>query len=124
MACRSFPLPTIRHHHFDGAADAQVLLSFAQFERELAGERIRDKFAASRRKGMWMGGANATMLSGWWSRCCAGSCPGPSCRCEPAWFVLMRSRMDSAGLRWTEMMRMGMFVIRGRFPRFSKASAT
>src|SRR5262249_4323391 len=33
-----------------------VLLSFAQFEREIAGERIRDKFAASRRKGMWMGG--------------------------------------------------------------------
>src|SRR6266571_5835787 len=33
-----------------------VLLSFAQFEREVAGERIRDKFAASRRKGMWMGG--------------------------------------------------------------------
>jgi site-specific DNA recombinase len=32
------------------------LLSFAQFERELAAERIRDKFAASRRKGMWMGG--------------------------------------------------------------------
>src|SRR5262249_26567990 len=31
-------------------------LSFAQFERELAGERIRDKFAASRAKGMWMGG--------------------------------------------------------------------
>jgi DNA invertase Pin-like site-specific DNA recombinase len=28
----------------------------AQFEREVAGERIRDKFAASRRKGMWMGG--------------------------------------------------------------------
>ena len=33
-----------------------VLLSFAQFEWEVAGERIRDKFAASRRKGMWMGG--------------------------------------------------------------------
>jgi site-specific DNA recombinase len=32
------------------------LLSFAQFERELAGERIRDKFAASRRKGIFMGG--------------------------------------------------------------------
>jgi site-specific DNA recombinase len=31
-------------------------LSFAQFERELTGERIRDKFAASRRKGIWMGG--------------------------------------------------------------------
>jgi hypothetical protein len=33
-----------------------ILLSFAQFERELAGERIRDKFAASRRKGIFMGG--------------------------------------------------------------------
>jgi hypothetical protein len=33
-----------------------VLLSFAQFERELAGERIRDKIAASKKKGMWMGG--------------------------------------------------------------------
>src|SRR6185437_16041219 len=33
-----------------------VLLSFAQFEREVIGERIRDKFAASRRKGIWMGG--------------------------------------------------------------------
>ena len=33
-----------------------LLLSFAQFEREIAGERIRDKIAASKRKGMWMGG--------------------------------------------------------------------
>src|ERR671917_479894 len=33
-----------------------MLLSFAQFEREVAGERIRDKIAASKRKGMWMGG--------------------------------------------------------------------
>lgn len=33
-----------------------VLLSFAQFEREIAGERIRDKIAASKRKGLWMGG--------------------------------------------------------------------
>jgi hypothetical protein len=33
-----------------------VLLSFAQFEREVAGERIRDKIAASKKKGMWMGG--------------------------------------------------------------------
>lgn len=33
-----------------------ILLSFAQFERELTGERIRDKFAASKKKGMWMGG--------------------------------------------------------------------
>jgi DNA invertase Pin-like site-specific DNA recombinase len=33
-----------------------VLLSFAQFEREVTGERIRDKFAASKRKGLWMGG--------------------------------------------------------------------
>src|SRR5205085_379452 len=32
------------------------LLSFAQFEREVTGERIRDKIAASKKKGMWMGG--------------------------------------------------------------------
>jgi DNA invertase Pin-like site-specific DNA recombinase len=33
-----------------------ILLSFAQFEREVTGERIRDKIAASKRKGLWMGG--------------------------------------------------------------------
>jgi DNA invertase Pin-like site-specific DNA recombinase len=32
-----------------------ILLSFAQFERELIGERIRDKIAASRKRGMWDG---------------------------------------------------------------------
>ena len=39
-----------------GRLTLNVLLSFAQFEREVIGERIRDKFAASRRKGIWMGG--------------------------------------------------------------------
>jgi hypothetical protein len=39
-----------------GRLHLNMLLSFAQYERELTGERIRDKFAASRRKGMWMGG--------------------------------------------------------------------
>jgi hypothetical protein len=39
-----------------GRLTLNMLLSFAQFEREVTGERIRDKFAASRRKGMWMGG--------------------------------------------------------------------
>lgn len=39
-----------------GRLTLNILLSFAQFEREVTGERIRDKFAASRRKGMWMGG--------------------------------------------------------------------
>jgi len=39
-----------------GRLTLNMLLSFAQFEREVIGERIRDKFAASRRKGMWMGG--------------------------------------------------------------------
>ena len=40
-----------------GRLTLNILLSFAQFEREVTGERIRDKFAASRKKGMWMGGA-------------------------------------------------------------------
>ncbi|WP_137128301.1 recombinase family protein [Roseomonas sp. HF4] len=40
-----------------GRLTLNMLLSFAQFEREVAGERIRDKIAASKRKGMWMGGS-------------------------------------------------------------------
>jgi site-specific DNA recombinase len=39
-----------------GRLTLNVLLSFAQFEREVIGERIRDKIAASKKKGMWMGG--------------------------------------------------------------------
>jgi len=41
---------------FFGLRTVNVLLSFAQFERELSGERIRDKIAASKKRGMWMGG--------------------------------------------------------------------
>jgi site-specific DNA recombinase len=40
-----------------GRLTLNMLLSFAQFEREITGERIRDKVAASKRKGLWMGGA-------------------------------------------------------------------
>ena len=40
-----------------GRLTLNILLSFAQFEREVIGERIRDKFAASRKRGMWMGGS-------------------------------------------------------------------
>jgi site-specific DNA recombinase len=39
-----------------GRLTLNVLLSFAQFEREVTGERIRDRIAASKKKGMWMGG--------------------------------------------------------------------
>src|SRR5260370_20214896 len=39
-----------------GRLTLNILLSFAQFEREVTGERIRDKIAASKTKGMWMGG--------------------------------------------------------------------
>ncbi len=39
-----------------GRLTLNILLSFAQFERELGGERVRDKIAASRAKGIWMGG--------------------------------------------------------------------
>ena len=45
-----------------GRLTLNVLLSFAQFEREVAGERIRDKIAASKKKGMWMGGLPAARL--------------------------------------------------------------
>jgi site-specific DNA recombinase len=43
-----------------GRLTLNILLSFAQFERELASERIKDKFSASRKRGMWMGGWVAT----------------------------------------------------------------
>jgi len=39
-----------------GRLTLNMLLSFAQFEREVTGERIRDKIAASKKRGMWMGG--------------------------------------------------------------------
>src|SRR6201997_5122961 len=39
-----------------GRLTLNVLLSFAQFERELIGERVRDKIAASKRMGIWVGG--------------------------------------------------------------------
>ncbi|KFB75757.1 MAG: hypothetical protein AW06_003138 [Candidatus Accumulibacter cognatus] len=39
-----------------GRLTLNILLSLAQFERELGGERVRDKIAASRAKGIWMGG--------------------------------------------------------------------
>ena len=47
-----------------GRLTLNVLLSFAQFEREVTGERIRDKIAASKKKGMWMGGVVPPGLSG------------------------------------------------------------
>jgi DNA invertase Pin-like site-specific DNA recombinase len=42
-----------------GRLTLNILLSFAQFERELSGERVRDKIAASRKRGIWMGGMPA-----------------------------------------------------------------
>jgi DNA invertase Pin-like site-specific DNA recombinase len=45
-----------------GRLTLNVLLSFAQFEREVTGERIRDKIAASKQKGMWMGWQPAARL--------------------------------------------------------------
>ena len=49
-----------------GRLTLNVLLSFAQFEREVTGERIRDKIAASKRKGIWMGGTATTSTSTVW----------------------------------------------------------
>ena len=47
----------INSRHVDGPPDAQrAAVSFAQFEREIIGERTRDKIAAARRKGKWAGG--------------------------------------------------------------------
>ena len=47
-----------------GRLTLNILLSFTQFEREVIGERIRDKFAANRKRGMWLGGGRAARLPG------------------------------------------------------------
>jgi DNA invertase Pin-like site-specific DNA recombinase len=53
-----------------GRLTLNILLSFAQFEREVIGERIRDKVAASRARGIWMGGfvplATTPAIASWW----------------------------------------------------------
>jgi len=46
-----------------GRLTLNVLLSFAQFEREVTSERIRDKIAASKRKGLWVGGPSPSAMS-------------------------------------------------------------
>jgi site-specific DNA recombinase len=65
LGCPSKEFPVIRQRYakprrrkiiLKARLTLNVLLSFAQFERELTGERIRDKVAASKKKDMWMGG--------------------------------------------------------------------
>ena len=56
-----------------GRLTLNVLLSFAQFEREVIGERVRDKIAASKRKGIWVGVRSRSAMRrwtrrSWWSR--------------------------------------------------------
>ena len=46
-----------------GRLTLNVLLSFAQFEREVTAERIRDKIAASKKKGIWMGGSSRSAIA-------------------------------------------------------------
>ena len=55
--------PAVQHDDVHGPAHLNVLLSFAQFEREVTSERIRDKIAASKRKGLWVGGSLPLAMS-------------------------------------------------------------
>ena len=88
-----------------------VLLSFAQFERELTGERIRDKFAASKRRGMWMGGPSRSATT---SRiACSSSTrpkPRPSARSSTStssWAMFGWSRRNCAGSGCDQELRLG-----------------
>jgi site-specific DNA recombinase len=56
-----------------GRLTLNVLLSFAQFEREVIGERVRDKIAASKRRGIWVGGTGPAWLSGHGQEACRGA---------------------------------------------------
>lgn len=76
-----------------GRLTLNILLSFAQFEREVIGERIRDKVAASKARGMWMGArcrsGTTSPAASWWRTgprphgC--GVCSSSSSRPAPAW---------------------------------------
>ena len=88
-----------------GRLTLNVLLSFAQFEREVTGERIRDKIAASKKKGMWMGrGALFHMLR---NRLYLGQIihksqayPGAhDAIIEPKLFETVQARLDRAARR-------------------------
>ena len=54
-----------------GRLTLNILLSFAQFEREVIGERIRDKVAASRKRGMWMGSVLRDIMAPRQTEACA-----------------------------------------------------
>jgi site-specific DNA recombinase len=74
-----------------GRLTLNILLSFAQFEREVIGERIRDKFAASRRRGIWMGdGHRSAMTSRTGSFSLTSRKPNSSDRSSPASRVVPR----------------------------------
>lgn len=60
-----------------GRLTLNVLLSFAQFEREVTGERIRDKFAVSKMKGLWSGGIVPLAMRSSGPQASRGSRPGP-----------------------------------------------
>jgi site-specific DNA recombinase len=80
-----------------GRLTLNVLLSFAQFEREVTGERIRDKIAASKHKGMWMGGVVCSRLRR--ARTPTGGKPRRS-RHRAAYFpALSRTRLRSVHFR-------------------------
>ena len=91
-----------------GRLTLNVLLSFAQFEREVIGERIRDKIAASKKKGMWMGGV-----------------PPLGYRAQDRKLVIDRQRGGNRALHFSPLCRTRLGpVVEGRAgsPRASRAS--
>jgi DNA invertase Pin-like site-specific DNA recombinase len=78
-----------------GRLTLNVLLSFAQFEREVTGERIRDKIAASKQRGMWMGGN--VPLGYELVRPQARNQPAGSRHGSPPLYSLSRTRLRAAG---------------------------
>ncbi len=74
-----------------GRLTLNVLLSFAQFERAVIGERVRDKIASSKRKGVWVGGPVCTAKINESAECLAGAggfeppYGGIKIRCLTAW---------------------------------------
>jgi DNA invertase Pin-like site-specific DNA recombinase len=95
-----------------GRLTLNVLLSFAQFEREVTGERIRDKIAASKKKGMWMGG-NVPLGYDANERTLASTLPRPR-RCAASLLFIMSSAACAGSRRRSTVSGFGRNAARRR----------
>ena len=100
-----------------GRLTLNVLLSFAQFEREVTSERIRDKIAASKRKGLWVGGPAPWLFDEGKQNCCDRVRGRKGSADLPALSGTRRRQRTGARPPRTEHQNQGKTAGYGRYPR-------